>query len=326
MVNPSVRVLFGAAFLLMLAALPLIAQALGDSFYITLFSRIMIFGLAALGLNLVLGYGGMISLGHALYMGIGAYAVGIISAHGMHSGWLQLMAAVGVGVVVAILVGLVSLRTRGLAFIMITLAFAQMLYFIAIGLRPYGGEDGMPISHRSNFGFFSLSHNIVLYYAIFATLLFTLFISWRMMHSRFGFVLRASKTNPKRMDALGFPMLRYRLAAYVISATVCVVAGFFLANVARYVAPSYMSWHVSAELIIVVILGGMGTLLGPVIGATTLLVLEEFLGEIELALPWGLDSFINEHYMIIVGVLVILVALFMQRGLYGFLSAGKRNA
>lgn len=326
MVNLSARTWFGAVFLLMLAVLPIIAQALGDSFYITLFSRIMIFGLAALGLNLVLGYGGLVSLGHSLYMGIGAYAVGIVSAHGIQSGWLQLAAALGLGGFVAVLVGLVSLRTRGLAFIMITLAFAQMAYFIAISLRPYGGEDGMPISHRSDFGFFSLDDNVVLYYTIFVTLLFTLFFSWRMMHSRFGFVLRASKTNLKRMDALGFPMLRYRLAAYVLSAAVCVVAGFFMANIARYIAPSYMSWHVSAELIIMAVLGGMGTLLGPVIGATALLALEEFLGEFQLGLPWGLDSFINEHYMIIVGVLVIMVALVMQRGLYGYLSVRKRDA
>lgn len=323
MVNINVRTVIGAAFLLMLAVLPIIAQAFGGSFYITLFSRIMIFGLAALGVNLVMGYGGLVSLGHALYIGIGAYAVGILSAHSIHSGWMQLIAALVVGGFVSVLVGLISLRTRGLAFIMITLAFAQMVYFIAISLRTYGGEDGMPISQRSDFGLFSLSDNTVLYYAIFVTLLLTLLSSWRMMSARFGFVLRASKTNLKRMDALGFPMLRYRLAAYVISALVCVVAGFFLANVASYIAPSYMAWHVSAELIIMAVLGGMGTLLGPVIGATALLALEEYLGEIELGLPWGLDSFINEHYRIVVGVLVIFIALAMKRGLYGYLSTDQ---
>ncbi|MCI2811245.1 branched-chain amino acid ABC transporter permease [Eoetvoesiella caeni] len=321
----NLRFIVGAAFLLSLAVLPLLATAAGDSFYITLFSRIMIYGLATLGLNLILGYGGLVSLGHALYIGIGAYAVGILSAHGITSGWLQLLAAFMVGTVVAMLVGVVCLRTRGMAFIMITLAFAQMAYYIAIGLRNYGGEDGMAVPMRSDFGLFSLSNSVVLYYAIFTVLLLVLYLSWRMMQSRFGFVLRASRSNLTRMSALGFPMLRYRLTAYVLSALVCVVAGFFLANVARYIAPSYMAWHVSAELIVMAVLGGMGSLLGPVIGATALLTLEEFLGSMALGLPWGLDSFINTHFMIIIGVVVVLIALSLQQGLYGYLTAREQR-
>jgi branched-chain amino acid transport system permease protein len=298
---------------------------LGESFYITLFSRIMIYGLAALGLNLILGYGGLISLGHALYIGIGAYTVGILSSHGIGSGWLHLAAALAVGGVMAVLIGLVCLRTSGMAFIMITLAFTQMVYFVAIGLRQYGGEDGLPISQRSDFRLFSIDDNTVLYYVIYAVLLMTLYGCWRLIHSRFGMVLRGSKSNLRRMTALGFPALRYRLAAYVVSALICVVAGILLANVARYMSPSYMGWHVSAELIVMAVLGGMGTLLGPVIGATALLSLEEFLATVKFGLPWGLDAFINTHLMVIIGVFVVLVGLVLKQGLYGYLLARERK-
>ncbi len=325
MAKINLRFIVGAAFLLALAVLPVFAMSGGDSFYITLFSRIMIYGLATLGLNLILGYGGLVSLGHALYIGIGAYAVGILSAHGITSGWLQLLAALATGALVAALVGLVCLRTRGMAFIMITLAFAQMAYYLAVGLRNYGGEDGMAIPVRSDFGLFSLTNSTVLYYAIFIVLLLVLYLSWRMVHSRFGFVLRASRSNLNRMSALGFPMLRYRLTAYVLSALVCVVAGFFLANVARYIAPSYMAWHVSAELVVMAVLGGMGSLLGPVIGATALLALEELLGSMELGLPWGLDAFINSHFMLLIGVIVVVISLCVQQGLYGYLTIREKR-
>jgi branched-chain amino acid transport system permease protein len=324
--KPNLRIFVAVAFLTLLALIPLIAHAIGESFYITLFSRIMIYGLAALGLNLILGYGGLVSLGHALYIGIGAYTVGILSSHGIGNGWLHLAVALAVGLVMAVLIGLVCLRTSGMAFIMITLAFTQMVYFVAIGLRQYGGEDGLPISQRSDFRLFSIDDNTVLYYLIYVVLLMTLYGCWRLIHSRFGMVLRGSKSNLRRMTALGFPTLRYRLVAYVISALICVVAGILLANVAKYMSPSYMGWHVSAELIVMAVLGGMGTLLGPVIGATALLSLEELLANMKFGLPWGLDAFINTHLMVIIGVFVVLVGLVLKQGLYGYLLARERKA
>ncbi|MES2536173.1 MAG: branched-chain amino acid ABC transporter permease [Pseudomonadota bacterium] len=326
MVKLNVRIVVAAAFLTLLGLLPLIANAIGESFYITLFSRIMIYGLAALGLNLVLGYGGLVSLGHALYIGVGAYAVGILSAHGIGNGWAHLAVALAVGLVFAVPIGLVCLRTSGMAFIMITLAFTQMVYFLAIGLRQYGGEDGLAIPQRSNFHLFSIDDNTVLYYVIYAALLMTLYGCWRLIHSRFGMVLRGSKSNLRRMTALGFPTLRYRLVAYIVSALICVVAGLLLANVARYMSPSYMGWHVSAELIVMAVLGGMGTLVGPVIGATAMLSLEELLASMKLGLPWELDKFINSHLMVFIGIFVVIVGLVLKQGLYGYLLARERKS
>jgi branched-chain amino acid transport system permease protein len=315
----------GAAFLLLLACVPVFALALGDTYFITLFSRIMILGMAAVGLNLILGFGGLVSLGHALYIGIGAYAVGVLSFHGVTNAWLQLLVALVAGSALSLVLGIVALRTKGLSFIMITLAFAQMAYYVAVGLRQYGGEDGLPLSQRSDFNFFGIQSDIALYYLIFIVLLITLYVLMRMIDSRFGLVLRGSKHNLKRMTALGYPILRYRLVAYLISALICVVAGFFLANVAMYVSPSYMSWYVSAEIIVMAVLGGMGTVLGPLVGATALLALEEFLHTLNFGLPWGLDAYISNHFMAIIGVVVVIIALSLQQGLYGSLLSREQR-
>src|SRR5690349_6859822 len=191
----SSRAILAASVALALAAVPVIAAVLEQPFYVTLFSRIMIFGLAALGLNLILGYGGMVSFGHAMYMGIGAYAVGILSFHGIGNGFAHLAAALTVGIAVALAVGSISLRTRGMAFIMITLAFAQMCFFLAVSLRQYGGDDGLSIRTRSRFGMLRMDNPTVLYYVIYALLMTTLYGAWRMIHSRFGMVLRGCKAN-----------------------------------------------------------------------------------------------------------------------------------
>jgi branched-chain amino acid transport system permease protein len=309
-----------------LAAVPLLAAAIEQPFYITLFSRIMIFGLAALGLNLILGYGGLVSFGHALYIGIGAYAVGILSFHGVASGWAHLGAALAVGLVASVLIGAVCLRTTGMAFIMITLAFAQMFFFLAVSLKNYGGDDGMALQARSDFGLFGLAHNTVLYYAIFAVLVATLYAAYRLVDSRFGMVLRGCRSNERRMTALGFPVFRYKLAGYVISALVCCVAGVLLANLTRYTSPAYMQWTVSGELIVMVVLGGMGTLVGPVVGAAAFIILEEILSGMKLGLPWKLDAFINDHWMALLGIFIVVVVLTMKQGLYGFLAQRERPA
>ena len=326
MARLGLRTTVATAVLLVLAAVPVVALASGNTYYITLFTRIMIFALAALGLNLILGYGGMVSLGHALYVGIGAYSVGILSFHGISSGWAHLGVAFCAGLVVSVPIGLVVLRTGGIAFIMITLAFAQMFYFLAVGLRQYGGDEGLAIGGRSEFGLFSLASNTVLYYVTFAALMIVLFGASRLIASRFGMVLRGCKSNERRMIALGFATLRYKLAAYVMSALVCVVAGMLLANLTRFVSPSYMQWQISGELIVMIVLGGMGTLIGPIVGSASLVLLEEILASVKLGLPWGIDAYINAHLMAVVGIFIVVVALYMKQGLFGLLVARERRS
>ncbi len=306
--------------LVLLALVPVLAAIFAQPFYVTLFTRILIFALAAVGLNLILGYGAMVSFGHAMYMGLGAYAVGMLGFHGVVSGWAHLAVALAAGLVVALAVGAICLRTSGMAFIMITLAFAQMLFFLAVSLKEYGGDDGLRVATRSNFGVFNLAEPNTLYYATYGVLLGVLIFFQRLIHSRFGMVLRGCKNNPRRMQALGFPTLRYRLAAYVISALVCVIAGVLLANLTRFVAPSYMAWTVSGELIVMVVLGGLGTLVGPVVGAAALLLLEEFLSSLKLGVPW-LDALINQHWLALIGLFIVFVVLALKQGLYGRLVA-----
>ncbi|MES2258094.1 MAG: branched-chain amino acid ABC transporter permease [Pseudomonadota bacterium] len=319
------RLLLPAAILLALAVVPLVAALAEQPFYVTLVSRILIFALAATGLNLVMGYGAMVSLGHALYIGIGAYAVGMLSTYGVTSGWIQLGAALAVGTLVATLVGLVCLRTTGVGYIMITLAFAQMFYFLVVSLRKFGGDDGLPLAGRSDFSGLNLDDNVVLYYVIFGVLALTLFCFNRLVQSRFGMVLRGAKSNARRMGALGFPLLRYRLTAYIISALVCVVAGLLLANLTKFVSPSYMQWGVSGDLIVIIVLGGLGTLMGPVVGAVVLLALEEILSSLPFALPWGLDEVVRSHWLGVIGIFVIVVTLTLKQGLYGAVMARKEK-
>ena len=314
--------IFAVLLLAGLALVPLFASLAGQPFWITLFTRILIFALAAMGLNLVLGFGAMVSFGHAMYIGIGAYAVGILSYHGIDSGLVQLLAALVVGGVVALGVGAICLRTSGMAFIMITLAFAQMLFFLAVSLREYGGDDGMQLKGRSLFGGLDLNNSTVLYYLAYALLLAVLFAFWRLVHSRFGMVLRGCRSNPRRMASLGFPTLRYRLSAYVISALVCVLAGMLMANLTRFVSPSYMAWTVSGELIVMTVLGGLGTLIGPIAGAAALLLVEEALSSFKIGVPW-LDTVVNQHWLALIGLFIIFVVLVLKQGLYGWLVVKK---
>ncbi len=323
MVKVTARTVFATLVLAGLGLVPVIAAAMHQPYYVTLFTRILVFAIAATGLNLVLGYGALVSFGHAMYMGLGAYAVGLLSHHGIHNGWAHLAAALGGGALVALAVGAICLRTSGMAFIMITLAFAQMLYFLAVSLKEYGGDDGMPLASRSDFGVFSLADNVTLYYAAYAVLLLVLLLFWRLIDARFGMVLRGTKSNLRRMQALGFPVLRYRLTAYVISALVCVLAGALLANLSKFVAPSYMAWSVSGELIVMIVLGGMGTLIGPVVGAVALLMLEEALSSLKLGIGW-LDTLINQHWMALIGLFIVAVVLVMKQGIYGWFVARER--
>jgi branched-chain amino acid transport system permease protein len=305
----SPRAIAVMLFLLCLGLVPVVAAALEQSFYVTLAARILILGLAACGLNLVLGYGGLVSFGHSLYVGLGAYVVGILSFHGIGSGWVHLGATIALCGLVAFLTGLVCLRTSGMAFIMITLAFAQMFFFLGVSLKQYGGDDGLQIATRSDFGaWLSIETNSALYYLTFALLLLTLYLSWRFVHARFGRVLRGAKSNLQRMRVLGFPVARYQVVAYAVSGALCGIAGMLLANLTRFVSPAYMSWTLSGELIVMVMLGGMATIIGPLLGAVVFVLLETVLAAY------------TQHWMLVLGPIIVLIARFAKRGLYGLLK------
>jgi branched-chain amino acid transport system permease protein len=309
------RNLLAVSILIILSSVPVVSTLMGQPFYMTFFLRIMIYALAALSLNMILGYGGLVAFGHALYIGIGAYSVGILVSMGVTNGWIHLGAAVLFSLTVAILTGAISLRVTGIPFIMITLAFAQMFFFLAISLRQFGGDEGMTIPVLSNFILVDFGRKSVFYYAVFSILLFYLYFIWRLINSRFGMVLRGSKGNDRRMNALGFPTFRYRLAAYSISAVMCALAGVLLANLTGFASPDYMAWSLSGELIVMVVLGGIGTLMGPVVGAMALMILEETL------------SLCTDHRMIVLGPMIVFTAIIAKRGIVGLFSesGGERR-
>jgi branched-chain amino acid transport system permease protein len=251
--------LLALAMFLGLLLVPLISSWLGQSFYLSFATRIVVYAIAASGLNLILGYAGMVSLGQSLFVGLGAYAVGIGSFHGLTNGWLQLGLALALTAVVATLTGLVSLRTRGIGFIMITLAFGQMFYFLAVSLKDYGGDDGLPIDQRSVFSSLaSLDNKVTLYYLALAVLVVLMYAIWRVVHGQFGYVLRGFRVNERRMLAAGFPRLRYQLTAYVAAALTCTLSGFLLGNLTAFASPSYMSWQMSGDLILIVFWAAWG--------------------------------------------------------------------
>jgi branched-chain amino acid transport system permease protein len=292
-----------------LALIPAIAVWTDVPFYGDLGRRLMILAIGALSLNLIMGYGGMISFGHAVYMGIGAYTVGICAEHEVVSGFIQWPLALAVSALFALIFGVISLRTRGVYFIMITLALAQMMYFLGVSLDRYGGDDGLPLAQPSDFGeLIDLGDKTSLYYLIFALLLLCLWISNRLVNSRFGMVIQGARSNEARMEAIGFPTFRYRLTAFVIAGTMAGLAGVLLANHTDFVNPDMMHWTRSGDLIIMVLLGGMGGLIGPILGAMVFLLLEEFL------------SGVTEYWQLIFGPILILVVLFARGGLLGFLT------
>jgi branched-chain amino acid transport system permease protein len=297
---------------IVLALVPAAAALAGQPFYVDLLARIMIFGIAALSLDLILGFGGLVSFGHASYLAIGAYAVAILGFHEVTSGWLHMAAAIGACALVALAVGAVSLRTTGIHFIMITLAFGQLVYLLGTSIDLYGGEDGMNIASHSSLAGLDLEDPDVLYYVILFWLFLFLVLSERLVHSRFGMVLRGSRSNDRRMLAIGIPTYRYRLAAYVISACMCGTAGFLLANQNLFVSPALAHWSRSGEIMVMVILGGMGSLYGAVAGAAVFLLLESGL------------SRITDHWQLLLGPILVLIILFARRGLWGLLAAPAR--
>jgi branched-chain amino acid transport system permease protein len=310
------------AILLLLAAVPPLAAALKEPFYLDLLRRVMIFAIAAVSLNLILGYGGMVSFGHAAYLGIGAYAVGVLGYYGIHNGWLQWGVAIGASALVALAIGAISVRTSGIYFIMITLAFTQMLYYLGISIEEYGGDDGMRLKMRSQFaGLVDLNDPAAFYYVVLAILALFLYLTHRLVNSRFGMVLQAARSNEARTRAIGFSPYPYRLAAFVISGAMCGLAGALLVNQTSFLTPEFMNWTRSGELMFMVILGGIATSAGPLLGAAALLLLEDLLQGWEL-LP---KEAVREHWQLYLGVILVLVVLFARRGLAGLLPGKERH-
>jgi branched-chain amino acid transport system permease protein len=305
---------------LLLLALPAIAQTFGQPVWISLGTRVVIYALAAVSLDLILGFGGMASFGHAAYFGLGGYTVGILYAHGVSGepflGFIpgtELAAiawpvAILVAGVAALLLGALSLRTSGVHFIMITLAFAQMLYFFFVSLKTYGGDDGIIMRRRNAIAGLNTRDQMTFYYVCLACLAVFLLLGWRLINSRFGRVIEGIRQNERRMAALGANCYRYKLVAFVIAGAAAGLAGALLANQTRFINPDAMHWTKSGELMIMVILGGGGTLFGPVLGAALLLGLETVL------------LTMTEHWMFVLGPILVLIVLFARRGLWGFLA------
>ncbi len=315
--------LFALALLLLLAVVPPALFLSGNPFWLDVFTRLVILALAATSLNLILGYGGLVSFGHAAYLGLGAYAVGVPVYHatygGMdiiasYNGWLHVLLAIGVSATFALITGAICLRTRGVNFIMITMAFGQMVFYAIVSIETYGGDDGLTIDVRSEFPVISLDNPLTLYGLCYLSLLAAMYLVHRITGSRFGMVLRGARANEQRMRAIGVDCYRYRLVAFVISGALCGYAGFLLGNFTTFISPEMMDWTRSGELMFIVILGGAAYLYGPIVGALVFIILEEVLSG--YTIYWHLPF----------GLLLIFSVLFLRGGLSGALDSltGRR--
>ena len=306
MPEPISSALLKKGGILLCFALLLVVPLMFGPFYIRLLSRVLIYGIAALSLDLLVGYTGLVSFGHAAFLGIGAYVVGILSFHGVESALIAWPLAVLVSAATAAFVGFVSLRTRGMYFIMITMAFAQMFYYFFSSLETYGGDDGFAMTARSSLPGFSITDHVVFYYVILLITASVLILAGRLVKSRFGVVLQGIKQNEKKMISLGYPVLKYKLTCFVVAGSLAGLAGVLFANHGLYISPAELHWTRSGDLLVMVILGGIGSLVGPVLGAFTMLLMEEIL------------SAYTKHWMIFLGPLLFLLVLYGKKGIYGF--------
>ncbi len=307
--HPGLHRVLTWLLLIAAVALPWVATALDQSYYIGLVRRVMIFAMVAASLNFIMGFGGMVSLGHAAFFGLGAYTVAIAMTHGLASAWVAWPLAMLVAATLGLAIGAISLRTRGVYFIMITLAFAQMLYYLAVGLKQYGGEDGLNLPARSQIGFgLDLGHEPTLYWVVLALLVAVMLGLNRAVDARFGRVLLGIRENEARMEAIGFPTFRYRLAAFTIAGAIAGLAGALFANHNLFVSPAAMHWTQSATLVVMVLLGGIGYRYGGVAGATALLLLEEFLAAF------------TDYWHLPLGLILLAIVFFAPRGIAGVLS------
>jgi branched-chain amino acid transport system permease protein len=296
--------------------IPTIAQAANEPFLVNLFTRFAVYAIAAVSLDLVLGYGAMVSFGHAAFFGLGGYVIGVVAFHtadgsgilgwqGSREALVLWPLAMAICALAGLVTGFLSLRTSGVQFIMITLAFGQMFYFILVGLMYYGGDDGLAIEARNTLPGIDLRHATTYYYLCVGLLVAWILLCRRIVGSRFGMALRSLKQNQRRSVALGLAPLRYRLIAFTVSAAGTGLAGVLWANYALFVSPDMTAWQKSGELMAMVILGGIGSIFGPVIGAAVFIGLEQVLT------GW------TEHWMLVMGPALVLVVLFGRRGLYG---------
>jgi branched-chain amino acid transport system permease protein len=296
-------------------ALPWLLRALGLDFYLSLASRIVVYAIAATSLNLVLGYGGMVSFGHAAFVGLGAYVTAIMISEGVQSGALHLLATLAVTAAAALVIGAISLRTRGVYFIMITLAFAQMLFYLANSVKGYGGDEGLNIRARSLFALggyvLDLKHPLALYYVALAVLALALIALARFAPSRFGRAVLALRDDEVRAEALGFPTYRCKLVVFVVAGALGGVAGALGVNLQGYVSPNLLHWTQSGTLMVMVILGGVATVWGGVLGAALLLLLQELLGAY------------TEHHEFWIGWILLAVVLFARHGLARLFAARR---
>jgi branched-chain amino acid transport system permease protein len=299
--------------LLLLLVFPLVAPALNLDFYVSFVRRVLIFALAATSLNFILGYGGMVALGHAAFFGAGAYVVAMLSVQGVSHALIAWPVAMLVAGALAFVIGLISLRTRGVYFIMITLAFAQMVFYLFISLRQYGGEDGINLTGPSVLPGLNLADDRTFYYVVLVVVLACLWWLNRLIQARFGQALQGIRENESRMEALGYPVFRIKLLAFVIAGVMAGLAGALLASHNQFVSPSLMHWTASANLIIMVIVGGIGLRYGGLVGAAVMLWLEEVL------------RLYTDYWHLPLGVLLLAIVLFAPRGLEGlFKKAGTR--
>jgi branched-chain amino acid transport system permease protein len=295
--------------LLLVAATPALGQP-----YLTRFATgVLIFGLVAMSLDLLVGYGGMVSFGHAAFFGLGAYATAVLGFHGIHSAFVAIPVAIGIAALAAFVIGGISLRTSGVYFIMITLAFAQMLFYIAHALAIYGGDDGLKVARNSLVAMIDFNQPTTFFFVVLLVFLATFHFSFRLTNSRFGRVLQGIRDNPQRAESIGYNTYRYQLVGFIIAGALAGLGGMLHANLNEYVSPDLLNWEQSGDLLIMLILGGVGTLVGPVFGAAAYLFLQEIL------------SMYTRHWMLVLGPILLLVVLFSSGGIYGLLGAKSRD-
>ncbi len=311
------RRLLAAGVFTLLALLPPALQAFGQEFYISFAARVLIFALVATSLNFVVGFGGMVAFGHAAFFGAGAYTVAVLMEMGIASAFVSWPAAIAVAVLLAHGIGFVSLRTRGVYFIMITLAFAQMLYYLAISMKTWGGDDGLSLATRSGFGPLDLKHDPTFYWVALASLGLCLYLLDRITHARFGRVLQAIRENESRMEGLGYPVLGYKLLCFVIGAAMAGLAGALIANHGQLASPNLLQWTQSGTLLVMVIVGGVGALYGGAVGAVVLLLAEEVLAHY------------TTHWHAALGLILLLVVFRAPKGIaawvHGLFARGEKH-
>jgi branched-chain amino acid transport system permease protein len=319
---PSRRQIAGAAIVAAFLAVPVIAAMTGSNALLNMASRVAIYAIVALSLDLLVGWSALVSFGHAAFFGLGGYAVAIAAFHladgstifgwsGSNEALVTLPLAMVVAGGAALAIGALSLRTSGVYFIMITLAFAQMIYFLFVALKYYGGDDGLSLAGRNRLAGYRMTDAASFYWLCLAVLAACVVIQWRILGSRFGIVLRAAAASERRALAVGLPVYRYRLAAFVIAGAMAGLAGGLSVNLTRFASPDMMSWLHSGEFLVMIIMGGLASLGGPIVGAAAFLLVESTL------------SAATQYWQVVFGPFVLAVALFMPKGIWGFVRGGK---